>query len=88
MDYGRWEFRWYNANGWAITDAQWEVVDLAAHMYRLKIGHTLPDNLDVGFTVEGGTVAGSQEVTIAKGSTISESYHCVANLSSHVQPDF
>ena len=65
-------------DGWQITNASWQSSG-TAFGYQLHIGHALPSNLVVSFTVENGSFVGAgvvpnppQQVTIASGSTISE----------------
>ena len=60
-----------DGDGWEITDAAWQNTGKDFE-YRLSIGHALPADLTVTFTVVNGTVAGTSEVTITKGSTTSD----------------
>ena len=65
----------YLANGWEITDAEW-INDGSAHQYRLRIGHRLPQNFTISYTIINGTRdsfsgPSSGTATISKGySTI------------------
>ena len=62
----------YNANGWEITSVEWLKTDLL-HEYSLKIGHALPADLTVAYTVTNGTVGGASKgtLTIPSGDTVS-----------------
>ena len=75
----------YNANGWAITDVSWQSTDNEFE-YELQIGHALPGNLAVPFTVVNGTVDGatSGEVTITAGETTAGAITLVP--TSNTQP--
>ena len=83
-----------DGDGWQITDVNWQNSGLATE-YRLSIGHALPSDLTVRFTVTDGTVSGSTTgtVTIAKGDTSSNvitvspdtsktSYSLISDLAS------
>ena len=51
----------YNPDGWEITDVQWQVVNLATHQYRLRLGHELASELNVTYTVVNGSVGGEHD---------------------------
>ena len=63
----------YNANGWQITDAVW-INAGSDYQFRLSIGHALPADLVVSYTVTDGTVSNATEgtLTIVSGSTTSD----------------
>ena len=58
-------------DGWEITNASW-VSDGSEFGYQLHIGHALPSELVVPFTVANGTVSGSASgsVTIVKQAVL------------------
>ena len=70
-----------DGNGWQISDAQWQS---SGTEFTLNIGHALPDNLTIPFTVVNGTVDGdtSAEVTIQSGETISNPITLQVNLDA------